>query len=93
MIVPAVIAAVLLALPAAPARGDSNVALVHVVGLHRIASADRALSWEFAPAAQDWAFTLPAGEWVEVAVGSCTIDGVTHRPMGRQRAYCYGSGG
>ena len=93
MIAPALIAAVLVALPAVPARGDSDVAFVHVVGLHRIASADRALPWHFAPAAQDWAFTLPAGEWVEVALGSCTIDGVTHRSMGRQHAYCYGSGG
>lgn len=96
-LVSAAVAAVLVVLPvpaSAPARGWSNVPLVHVVGWNRIVSTpggpDR---WEYDAAEHDVAFTLASGESVEVKLGgSCTIDGVTHRSRLFHHAWCRGHG-
>jgi hypothetical protein len=95
--IPAVLlAAVLVAAPVVPVRGDSDVALVHVSGWHQFSqiSADYPTRLEYAPPEQDWAATLPAGEWVDVYFGGfCSIDGVKHLSTPLRRATCYGSGG
>lgn len=98
MIATALIAALLLApaAPVTPARGDSNVPLVHVVGWHKLGpgSPDYPAHWEYAPAEQEWAFTIATGEWVEVrARGRCTVDGQpTVRSTLFRHGTCYGSG-
>lgn len=96
MIAVVIAAALLVAAPIVPARGDSNVPLVHVAGWHELGpgSADYPAYWQYAPAEQDWAFTLDAAHWVKVrAGGTCTIDGVTHRATLTWPAFCYGRGG
>ena len=96
MIAPALLAALLVAVPVAPARGDSNVPLVHVVGWHKLGpgSPDYPAHWEYAPAEQDWAFTIATGEWVEVRLGGrCTVDGQpTVRSTVLRHGTCRGSG-
>lgn len=94
MITPVLIAALLVTVPVAPARGDSAVPLVHVVGWNRVVTAGQAPSdWEYDRAEHDVAFTVATGEAAEVRWGgSCTIGGVTHRSTLLRHAVCHGSG-
>jgi hypothetical protein len=100
MIAAALVSVVLAVLPAVPARGDGPgpyVPLVHVAGWHELGpgTPDYPAYWEYAPAEQDWAFTLDAAHWVDVrAGGTCTVDGeATRRATLLRHARCYGSGG
>lgn len=97
--IPVLLVAALLLAPVAPARGepgDPYVALVHVHGWNRlITPLSGAGDWYYDAARHDVAFTLAAGDRVEVRWGgTCTVDGEPeHRSSLFHDAVCYGRGG
>ena len=93
MIASALVAALLAVLPGAPARGDSTVPLVHVVGWNRLITVQSGpLDWDYDAAEHDMAFTLDGESRVEVRLGgTCTVDGQpTHRSTLLHHAFCNG---